>query len=338
MAETSPAASVIPRRKGLHIACVALLAVAAGLLAVWFPQDIRRSIKSFLTPLSTPPRVSYASTSEGGQVRVEVAATETKVTVSTDGRVLWLEIAGVEEEPDVDVAVGDGVVRYYDVMPVGPRRSVVLLHLTAYIGHNLAQSEGSVVLDVPRSPLLGRRIALDPGHGGRDPGCVSPSGLREAVLTLAVARELRPLLETAGAAVLLTRDAETDFAFYSHSTMDSLERATAANDWGADVLLSLHFNSYTSQRYRGVEVWHYGDKSESHRLAAAVMGKLSELGLPRRGTKQGNYAVLREAAMPAALVELGFLSNRSDEAFYRQPGSCEQAAALIWQALTEYFR
>jgi len=322
----------------LPAVAVALIALIGGASA-WSGAGLTaadgRAVWAALFPA---PVVSYQVAEDRVQFISRVGAGESKVTVAPDGRELWWELAGTDVPRIEDMPVKDDLVARYDVLPVGHGRFVVRLQIAGYVGHEVALHDEVAVLDLARSPVLGRRIVIDPGHGGRDPGAVAPGVVREADLTLAVAEDLAERLRVAGATTRLTRDAGTDFSQYSYRTMDSLERATVANDWPADVFVAIHFNFFESPRYGGTEVWHRGDKPESERLAALMVSELAALGLNTRGTRVGDYAVLRETRMPAVLVELGFLSHPRDLAFFSEPANRAESAKLMWRALLEFFR
>ena len=287
--------------------------------------------------LDQPPLVTYAATESGGRLTLHVESARLAAELTPDRRELRVQVAGARNDRYTGAVVADSPVRAYEVLEGGRSGFSLVVHLEGYGDHELINDNGTLAVDLFRSPLAGRRIVLDPGHGGRDPGCVSPTGLLEAQLTLPVAEHLQWLLEISGAEVRLTRDAETDWDLYSRRTMDSSERIAVANAWPADVFVSIHFNSFTSARYHGTEVWHYPGRLESRKLAGHLMEELAELGLNYRGVKSGDFAVTRMARVPAVLVELGFLSNEIDEAFFADPANLVRAAELFWRGLESYF-
>jgi N-acetylmuramoyl-L-alanine amidase len=192
-----------------------------------------------------------------------------------------------------------------------------------------------------------KRIVLDPGHGGKDPGAIS-GGLKEKDVTLAVAKRLKPALEKElGCEVVLTRD---DDRFLGLE-----ERTAFANTQGADLFLSLHLNAHSSAKAHGFETYFLNlttnpeamrvaalenatsahqlsdlqdilsnimknsKIAESSRLArlvndAVVRGMANEGGgkLKNHGVKQAPFYVLIGAQMPAILVEMAFISNQDD--------------------------
>jgi N-acetylmuramoyl-L-alanine amidase len=196
-----------------------------------------------------------------------------------------------------------------------------------------------------RSAKAVRRIVIDPGHGGKDPGTVSARGIEEKRINLILAQELSDALrEKEDYEVLMTR---TDDSFIPLE-----ERAQLANRHNADLFISLHCNASLSTRMKGFEVYFLSEnasdphadavarlensplalegKTPSPREVAAVLRSLvktayinesSSLGAliaraaaqrlsePSLGVKQAGFYVLRGAEMPAVLVEAGFLSN-----------------------------
>ena len=160
------------------------------------------------------------------------------------------------------------------------------------------------------------KIYLDPGHGGVDPGAIGHdlSEARKADIVWAVSAVLAAELERRGAEVTFSRA----FGRTRHR-IPLADRAGEANSIPADLFLSVHCNSFTSASALGVEVLHFGSESgiqiaESIRLAMESEGLIRTGALFRdRGlNRRPGLAVLRLTSMPAALVELPFVSNRSD--------------------------
>ncbi|CAN5486159.1 hypothetical protein BH10PSE6_BH10PSE6_14900 [soil metagenome] len=199
-----------------------------------------------------------------------------------------------------------------------------------------------------RSPIpKPKLIALDPGHGGHDPGALGYSGTQEKGVVIAVARELqKQLLAGNSYRVILTRSIDT--------YVPLRERVARAQDAKADLFLSLHADSHSDPDVRGASVYtlsedasdreaaalaareNRGDTSiqpssmvartlvamaqrgtvnDSRRLADTIVGTFGKSGirlLPRTH-RQAGFAVLTSPEIPAALVELGYLSNPRDE-------------------------
>lgn len=152
-----------------------------------------------------------------------------------------------------------------------------------------------------------RKIAIDPGHGGSDPGCVG-FGVKEKDLALKYSLSLKWLLEKKGYSVVLTRDKDV---FVGLS-----ERPLIAKRVRADVFISIHFNAGDS-RASGLEVWYHDNDVNGKRLAEVAESELKKV-VNSRGVKKdtdryrSGFAVLRGCSrngIPAILVEVGFLTN-----------------------------
>lgn len=220
----------------------------------------------------------------------------------------------------------------------------------------------------PRGKRRGvRTVILDPGHGGSDPGASGGEGASEKDLTLILARQLKSRLEQAlNLRVVLTRNSDTDLSLDSRSAL--------ANQYKGDLFVSLHLNSSPNRSARGAETYFLSleaSDSEAHRtaalenagsndplydlqlmlwdltqsqylgqsqsLAGLVQAELNdELKLRNRGVKQAPFRVLLGAAMPAVLVELGFLSNRSEKNKLLDPQYRGELIDALVRAVSRY--
>ena len=150
-----------------------------------------------------------------------------------------------------------------------------------------------------------RKVFIDPGHGGTDPGA-SGNGLYEKEVVLSISKKVRNILISKGFEVELSRSKDQ---YVSLS-----DRAAQANAWDADLFVSIHCNSATSSSANGTECYTYptantSTKSLSKNIASALASKL---GLTNRGHKEANFAVLRLSNMPAILIETAFINNAND--------------------------
>lgn len=171
------------------------------------------------------------------------------------------------------------------------------------------------------------RIAIDPGHSGPiEPGAYA-HGLRECDIVLSVARLLRDKLRDHE--VLLTRDGDVD--------NDELScRATMANDWGADIFISIHCNAFSDPAAHGAECWMaHGASDNSERLAGLILDRLViDLELVDRGVKKSNFTVLTATDCPAVLVELAFITNPVEAGMLS--GMQNEFAQAIADAVEDY--
>ena len=191
--------------------------------------------------------------------------------------------------------------------------------------------------------LSGKKIVLDPGHGGNDAGAIGPTGVMEKTVTLNVARELRKLLEAEGAQVIMTREGDTTVSAKGAKASDIEElgaRCEVANRVGADIFISIHADSFTRPEARGTTGYYYS-KSTSGRgqkLADCIRRNLVEqLGTPSRGTQPCNFYVVKHTDMPATLIELGFISNKEEEQLLNSKEGVQKAAQGILDGIEDYF-
>lgn len=151
------------------------------------------------------------------------------------------------------------------------------------------------------------RVVIDPGHGGPDPGAIGIRGIRESEIVLDISLQVARLLEAKGVQVTMTRAAEVD--------VDLPPRVSIANRVGANAFVSIHANAISMSRpnVNGIETFFYSDR-RSARLAAHLQQQMLNVspGSPNRGVKRGRFFVIRRTTMPAALVEMGFVTGNID--------------------------
>lgn len=189
-------------------------------------------------------------------------------------------------------------------------------------------------------PLAGHRIVVDPGHGGDDPGAIGPSGLREKDVNLAVSLHLRDRLEELGADVLMTRETDRSVAPPGSSTREELQaRVDIANNWPAEVFISVHSNSWIRPDKRGTEAYHAREASpESIRLARLIHQEMvRRLNLPDGGVRAANFYVIRHTHMPAQLTEIAYISNPVEEPLLADPQFQKEVAVAIASGVARYF-
>lgn len=175
-------------------------------------------------------------------------------------------------------------------------------------------------------------IILDAGHGGKDPGAVGPTGLQEKDVTSLVATSMAGHLREAGRQVLLTRPGP-EFV----SLADRVRIANAAA--GADALVAIHCNAAHSPEAGGSETLYYPGSVQGEYLARELQWRLVHtVGLRDRGVKpRGDLAVLKRTKMPAALVELAFISNPVEEALLADPQWLAAIAAELAKGVARWW-
>ncbi|UZJ24690.1 N-acetylmuramoyl-L-alanine amidase [Rhodococcus antarcticus] len=202
----------------------------------------------------------------------------------------------------------------------GPATRGALAPLTKVTGGSLHRIREEETLRVSGPRLRGKRIVIDPGHGGLDRGSVGtgPAGdVAESDVVWDIATLLEGRMTATGMETLLTRSQSTSPA--------DVERAALANSWGADLVLSLHADAHRSPRAEGVATFHFGNpegtsSSMGELLASYVQRELVvRTGMLDGRTHARTWELLRRTRMPTVQVELGYLSNSGDLAQLADP-------------------
>lgn len=184
----------------------------------------------------------------------------------------------------------------------------------------------------PSRPNLGQvLVMLDPGHGGVDPGAVGIGGLQEKGVVLAVAQYTAAALQAQGIAVQMTRQSDQTVELQPRT-----ERAEAAR---STVFVSIHANAVNMQRQEvnGVETYYYSEAGQV--LATALQQQvLGTMAMNDRGVRQARFFVLRRTSMPAALIEIGFVTGATDAPKLRDPRWQAQMGQSIAQGILNYLR
>ncbi len=170
------------------------------------------------------------------------------------------------------------------------------------------------------------KVAIDAGHGGRDPGAIG-NGLREKDITLDVARRLKVFLERCGIGVVMTREDDVDVSLG--------ERCRIANAHQVNLFISIHVNAGGGV---GAEIHIIGGGGRAEVAANKVLPYLIDSGgFRNRGVKVSNFQVLRDTAMPAILAENGFIDNSSDAFKLAKPAVLQSIAEAHAKGICEYF-
>ena len=201
---------------------------------------------------------------------------------------------------------------------------------SAFVANWIVSSKKGGTSPAPETSggLEGKTIVLDPGHGGRDGGTTGVNGTHEKNLTLKTAQLVADKLRSAGAEVILTRRNDEFISLPS--------RVSLSHYYMADAFVSLHFDSIYDSSITGHTTYYNGAQQKD--LAESVHSALSgRMPNADRGVRNGDYHVIRENMRPAVLVELGFLSNASEEANVNTAYFQDTAATSIYYGLSEYF-
>ena len=238
----------------------------------------------------------------------------------------------------------------------------------------------SILLPAPKKPLLAnlqnkRVIVLDPGHGGADPGAIGPSGIFEKQITIAMARELKTILEASGRyKVVLTRNQD--------KFIKLRDRVEISRKSGAELFISIHADSIKNKKISGSSVYTLSEKAsdkeaamlaerenkvdliagidlsgetkevtnilidlaqresmnESASFANILVGELKRNSKVLRNTHRfAGFAVLKAPDVPSVLLELGFLSNPIDERNLRSKDYRKKIGMSVLQGIDNYF-
>lgn len=197
--------------------------------------------------------------------------------------------------------------------------------------------------EVEFSPgIKGKVIVIDPGHGGEDSGAIGPSGVMEKDVTLRISKAVKALLKDAGAKVIMTRETDTEVSpkHRQATDVDELQaRCDVANKAKADIFVSIHMDSFTSREATGTTGYYYlKGSATSRRLADAIQSSLvRHLRTVSRGVKTCRFYVVRHTKMPAALIEVAFLSNPKEEKLLTSEKGVKRAATGIVQGISDFF-
>lgn len=199
-----------------------------------------------------------------------------------------------------------------------------------------------------RKPV--KTIVIDAGHGGKDPGKISETGMREKTYALDVCLRLRSQLTARGFSVVMTRSKDV--------FVELADRPAKANAAKADLFVSVHFNAADSKAARGLETWmltpvgeaSFGTKKIKTEadggnandganllLAYYIQNTLcKKIDIDDRGVKCANFAVLRTLKCPGVLVECGFFTNPAEAALTATSNRRDLLAAGITEAVVAY--
>jgi N-acetylmuramoyl-L-alanine amidase len=179
----------------------------------------------------------------------------------------------------------------------------------------------------PRGRVL---VVIDPGHGGKDPGAVGLGGLREVDVILPISQDVSQILKQQGVEVIMTRNADY---------FVSLQGRTAlANSRRANIFVSIHANAVGGGRtgVNGMETFHAGNSELATAIHRSILRSVTIAN--DRGVKQSRFYVLRTSRMPAALVEVGFVTGSVDNARLRDPAYRRRMAQAIAQGILDYIQ
>jgi len=219
-----------------------------------------------------------------------------------------------------------------------PKNVVIIGGLAVLTEQVKAMLEGTVQ---PAFLLAGVAIVVDPGHGGPDTGAIGSTETREKNNNLAIGLKLAGLLRSAGAQVIMTRSTDVTPAVGTYSELSDLQaRVKIANDQNADLYISLHNDAFSNPDVGGITTYYSSASpvaAQSKDLATSIQSELvKSIALTSRGVKDANFYVIKNTKMPAVLVEVGFISNPTEEQLLQSPEFQSKAALGVYQGILRF--
>lgn len=183
-----------------------------------------------------------------------------------------------------------------------------------------------------------KTIVIDPGHGGYDVGAIGSLGNQEKKLTLEISLKLGSILQEKGYNVVYTREND-EVSWPSEPKEDLAARAAISNYEKATIFLSIHLNKFNEKSVTGTETY-YNEASSQGKVLADLIQKqiIEDLKTTDRGIKKGNFLVLEKVKAPAILVELGYISNESDEKNLSNSDYQNKISLSMTKAIDNYFK
>ena len=196
------------------------------------------------------------------------------------------------------------------------------------------------------TPVSGKVIVLDAGHGVPDEGAQSSRGTTEAETNLKIALKLQNLLEQSGCSVILTRSDENAIYDLDKNTLrekkisDIRNRVKIGNSSSADIFVSIHLNKIPQQQYWGWQCFYNSKNEKSINLAKKIQLNLNDAiqkENKRVAMKLDTVYIMKHVEIPISIVECGFLSNPEEEQQLLNDEYQDKLAWGIFNGIIEYF-
>lgn len=195
--------------------------------------------------------------------------------------------------------------------------------------------------ELPNERYLDLTVILDAGHGGKDGGATSASGIVEKDLVLAVTEQVASHLRLQGINVILTRDGDYDLATPGakrRKAEDLNKRVAIMNSQENGIAISIHANAIANRRWKGPQTFYHPRQIENKQLATAIMNSMQTNleGATRSSRAASNIFVLKHSEVPTALVEIGFLSNLEEAGRLNTEAYQALVAYAIYEGILYY--
>lgn len=187
--------------------------------------------------------------------------------------------------------------------------------------------------------LKGKTILIDPGHGGSDPGAVGLNRTYEKTITLQMSLKLRDALAQKGARVIMTRTTDVDVHSQNATAKQELQaRVDVGQRANADIFVSVHHNASTNRDLGGISTYYTPKTKYDTMLATAIQRRMAAAtSVSDKGIRTAEFYVTKRSSMPAALLEIAFISNPQEEALLNNMWFQNKIVASIVQGIEDYF-
>lgn len=195
-------------------------------------------------------------------------------------------------------------------------------------------------------PITNKVVAIDPGHGGVDPGAVSKSGILEDEINLKIALKLKRFIEQSGGIAIMTREEDVGLYTDNSTTLsqkkveDLQNRRELIESSGAEVFVSIHLNSFTKPGYYGSQTFYSETHDENEALAFILQEELKNV-LDKENNRtpaiREDVYIIKDMSMPSVLIEAGFLSNENEARLLDTSEYQEKIAWSIYVGIMKYF-
>lgn len=196
------------------------------------------------------------------------------------------------------------------------------------------------------TPVSGKTIVLDAGHGVPDEGAQSSNGTTEAQTNLKITLKLQNLLEQSGCKVILTRSDENAIYSLDANTLkekkisDIHNRVKIGNESSADIFVSIHLNKIPQSQYYGWQCFYKSGNEQSTNLAKKIQASLNksiQKENNRVAMKLDTVYIMKHVEIPISIVECGFLSNPEEEKQLLEDEYQNRLAWGICNGIMDYF-
>lgn len=205
-----------------------------------------------------------------------------------------------------------------------------------------SNSDNSTNDNTENIDMSNKRIVIDSGHGGIDPGKKSDDGILEKDVNLAIAFKLKKRLEAAGISVTMTRSDENGLYQESDSNKkiaDMKKRCSIIEESNENAVISIHQNSFQSSSVKGAQVFYYKHSAQGKLLAECIQNSFKQNideTNKREAKADTTYYMLIHTKVPTVIAECGFLSNPEEAQLLVTEEYQEKVALALYNGIIDY--